>query len=113
MKYPRSRQRSSVRRVAPARERGLKLFCQQLLLLRQCRRSREGAWIEIRTFVGNDALAVCRSREGAWIEMLNLDLPKPIIPVAPARERGLKCRSLAINDLISIMVAPARERGLK
>ena len=32
-------------------------------------RSREGAWIEIDSVTPQANLAACRSREGAWIEM--------------------------------------------
>ena len=35
----------------------------------------------------------CRSREGAWIEITVGDNASLTMPVAPARERGLKSRS--------------------
>ena len=57
-----------------------------------CCRSREGAWIEIRTHVVNTAPPPSRSREGAWIEMLERHYWRTDTFVAPARERGLKYR---------------------
>ena len=54
-------------RVAPARERGLKLM------------------IFILTFT-----LIGRSRKGAWIEMLSILELVYLARVAPARERGLK-----------------------
>ena len=62
-------------------------------------RSREGAWIEIPA----DDLRGCRryrrSREGAWIEILLVLILILILMVAPARERGLKFRLLALHYL--------------
>ena len=76
--------------VAPARERGLKLFgcCSKIV---NFRRSREGAWIEI---------DIC----------INFNSNGNI--VAPARERGLKLSPKVITPPTAT-VAPARERGLK
>ena len=74
-----------------------------------------------------------RSREGAWIEMRNLYRYPVNLPVAPARERGLKSitapathkserrsREGAWIEIkqnaklqAEVEVAPARERGLK
>ena len=44
-----------------------------------------------------DAGEFRRSREGAWIEMSALGLEPMPLTVAPARERGLKCRSSGSN----------------
>ena len=55
-------------KVAPVRERGLKLRMLPILKTLHCRRSREGAWIEIKT----DYIVIRQNR------------------VAPVRERGLK-----------------------
>ena len=57
------------RKVAPARERGLKYHCAMPLQARQGR-SREGAWIEIIQRGVNVMGALSRSREGAWIEIV-------------------------------------------
>ena len=54
------------------------------------RRSREGAWIEMRCTGRRKKKMMRRSRKGAWIEILagnGIDFPKP---VSPGRERGLK-----------------------
>ena len=53
--------------VAPARERGLKSFIQEVV-----------------DFIDS------RSREGAWIEIIGGFVGRLIDYVAPARERGLK-----------------------
>ena len=53
-------------------------------------RSREGAWIEITLSAEIDCEGISRSREGAWIEICIYSTRRDIIPVAPARERGLK-----------------------
>ena len=80
--------------VAPARERGLKWFT-LAQLIRSYSRSREGAWIEILYVMTCTGGGIGRSREGAWIEMAKkLTLCRENQPVAPARERGLKCRFL-------------------
>ena len=75
--------------VAPARERGLK-FARLPLSLRRCRRSREGAWIEMLAVVYFAFCNAGRSREGAWIEMFLPCAVRSVLLVAPARERGLK-----------------------
>ena len=54
--------------VAPVRERGLKLHINKIIL-HSSSRSREGAWIEIRTVFVSPLLTLSRSREGAWIEI--------------------------------------------
>ena len=54
----------------------------------------------------------CRSREGAWIEIAEQSRKQSPIPVAPVRERGLKCTQL-LTSAIYGKVAPVRERGLK
>ena len=56
--------------VAPVRERGLKYLQVQALFLGRKSRSREGAWIEIRTTSRLQNRIKRRSREGAWIEIL-------------------------------------------
>ena len=56
-------------RVAPVRERGLKL--KSVIGIKRARgRSREGAWIEIYRYFREPAPRGGRSREGAWIEIL-------------------------------------------
>ena len=40
-------------------------------------RSREGAWIEIICYPPRPQRSLCRSREGAWIEILTLLLVNP------------------------------------
>ena len=47
-----------------------------------------------------------RSREGAWIEISAIRFFKPLIAVAPARERGLKC---TIQDFLFRKVCRSRE----
>ncbi len=80
----------SIKRVAPARERGLKLMPRSYYPYKQ----------------------PCRSREGAWIEIMTKDMYCIAESVAPARERGLKYSKL--EELVKEgKVAPARERGLK
>ena len=54
--------------VAPARERGLKFILLHFSKV-QTRRSRKGAWIEIRTVASIMSLVKGRSRKGAWIEI--------------------------------------------
>ena len=78
------------KKVAPARERGLKSSLATLPLSKRLSRSRKGAWIEIE-------VAITIRHNSA---------------VAPARERGLKSERQSIVPLED-MVAPARERGLK
>ena len=56
-------------RVAPVRERGLKLQHLLLLISFARRRSREGAWIEIPDARLQRPEYLGRSREGAWIEI--------------------------------------------
>ena len=53
-------------------------------------RSREGAWIEIKSCLGLSVRHFGRSREGAWIEIENYYDNATYITVAPVRERGLK-----------------------
>ena len=53
-----------------------------------------------------------RSREGAWIEIKSHPFPRRSSRVAPVRERGLKYVALQDAELI-VNVAPVRERGLK
>ena len=77
-------------RVAPARERGLK--CRSAGMIPAVKgRSREGAWIEIIKMRIKTTKKKCRSREGAWIEIRLFSSLTLTRPVAPARERGLKC----------------------
>ena len=76
--------------VAPVRERGLKSKHQH-----QYRESRHVAPVRERglklMFLFRSLIRFRRSRKGAWIEMVK-DLLKPLpLPVAPVRERGLKC----------------------
>ena len=54
--------------VAPVRERGLK-YGRMYIGCTARRRSREGAWIEIRLTPEEKQQARSRSREGAWIEI--------------------------------------------
>ena len=56
-------------RVAPVRERGLKLLAVLCSFRRTGGRSREGAWIEITASKRASAACRGRSREGAWIEI--------------------------------------------
>ena len=60
-------------------------------MVKDIRRSREGAWIEIAigSIFGNRS-AKSRSREGAWIEIHGYKTTFDSGYVAPARERGLK-----------------------
>ena len=53
-----------------------------------------------------------RSREGAWIEMKAFIILLTRCQVAPVRERGLKC-GYDENPKNFDKVAPVRERGLK
>ena len=54
------------------------------------RRSRLGAWIEIKYLKYMQAWQRCRSRLGAWIEMCG-GVPTLVgLSVAPVWERGLK-----------------------
>ena len=62
-------------------------------------RSREGAWIEILTILVVCLTVFGRSREGAWIEILKPGIGADFFKVAPARERGLKCQfQMMINQ---------------
>ena len=77
----------------------------------QDRRSREGAWIEIKVSrhqKGRDPVAPARER-GLKSVSARTGTDNT---VAPARERGLKLHSDVTNNFI-LYVAPARERGLK
>ena len=76
------------------------------------RRSREGAWIEIRICLGIGKVTIGRSREGAWIEIIVGGRGALHILVAPVRERGLKFITTQ-SVLKDGQVAPVRERGLK
>ena len=58
------------KRVAPARERGLKSSANQSAHYPKCR-SREGARIEITGLPAVVETVNSRSREGAWIEIPN------------------------------------------
>ena len=78
-----------------------------------CRRSREGAWIEMARTLEGSSPNSGRSREGAWIEMLAQYHFTTALVVAPARERGLKSFRRRVGVGQRINVAPARERGLK
>ena len=80
--------------VAPARERGLKYLYRHNYRYNALGRSREGAWIEISLLQSMIAAFACRSREGAWIEIAKAANRQAQVAVAPARERGLKYRSL-------------------
>ena len=76
--------------VAPVRERGLKYKVLDAGAQEVNGRSREGAWIEITPLIVTKPSLKSRSREGAWIEMcINIFL-RPVVDVAPVRERGLK-----------------------
>ena len=68
MKYPSKDNAVACVKVAPARERGLKL---DFFNLHACTegRSREGAWIEMTAGTTTGAMISGRSREGAWIEI--------------------------------------------
>ena len=68
LKLPPVHSQHSKHLVAPVRERGLKLLRDYHTASVQGR-SREGAWIEIRTVASIMSLVKGRSREGAWIEI--------------------------------------------
>ena len=55
------------------------------------RRSREGAWIEIGVLASLRQTVCSRSRKGAWIEIGRGYQAGTARCVAPVRERGLKC----------------------
>ena len=55
-------------------------------------RSRKGAWIEILLYCNSVIAILSRSRKGAWIEIETSAYTGWTPSVAPARERGLKCR---------------------
>ena len=67
-------QPSTLDRVAPVRERGLKL---QVLKLSR--------WL------------CSRSRKGAWIEIINVRADLTYQQVAPVRERGLKSNGYVVG----------------
>ena len=54
------------------------------------RRSRKGAWIEMKMAMLFPLLLLRRSRKGAWIEIFITDAASSAFNVAPVRERGLK-----------------------
>ena len=70
-------------KVAPARERGLKLRMLSIKISVLLRRSREGAWIEMSIISGALSNSAGRSREGAWIEMLVLALVADAVASLP------------------------------
>ena len=81
-------------------------FLKYVVYSKSRRRSREGAWIEIRNRSTCGIRPYGRSREGAWIEM-PLDVKPPFkAAVAPARERGLKWVSY---PLVKILYSRSRE----
>ena len=55
--------------VAPVRERGLKFLFGLQFINQHTRRSRKGAWIEIKGQAVYTHVCSCRSRKGAWIEI--------------------------------------------
>ena len=65
-------------------------------------------------FIDDEKARVCRrrSREGAWIEIKQSFTTIASSAVAPVRERGLKFNSQRSKKIIT-SVAPVRERGLK
>ena len=79
---------------------------------KQNRRSREGARIEIDEIENTVSPSNSRSREGASIETRAFKISSELATVAPARERLLLVLSLR-QQLQPLPVAPARERGLK
>ena len=99
------------RKVAPARERGLKfvmmLWIKALLKVAPARE--RGLKYEAKYHAAN---SFCRSREGAWIEIRIPEKTRLAARVAPARERGLKSH-VSRKPAKAKNVAPARERGLK
>ena len=76
-----------LRRVAPARERGLKSYVAECINRHYKRRSREGAWIEI-------------FRPARY---------QPELQVAPARERGLKFKQSTKNIWIKLSLPRGSE----
>ena len=80
--------------VAPARERGLKCPQAKSVSVERKSRSREGAWIEIYSNRSLFRSSLRRSREGAWIEIDFASRRSYEAEVAPARERGLKFKSV-------------------
>ena len=97
--------------VAPARERGLKFLLMRILLnLHKVAPARERG---LKSLGGSAPIvAERRSREGAWIEIRQQVEESQQSWVAPARERGLKSHN-GRGDVLMTCVAPARERGLK
>ena len=101
-----------VQRVAPARERGLKLRMLPILKTLHCVAPARERGLKLQEGRKNQGIPG-RSREGAWIEISGADeLANFRRGVAPARERGLKWY-LYLDYSYIITVAPARERGLK
>ena len=76
-------------KVAPARERGLKLLLAALLRLPIVVAPARERGLKCRSFFQQYQLDG-RSREGAWIEINSAARHAATVAVAPARERGLK-----------------------
>ena len=98
--------------VAPVRERGLKCCMIRTSIPTATRRSREGAWIEMRAKKRLCESPLSRSREGAWIEIV-----KPFKFRSGMNGRSREGAWIEIQyvpfPVTRCMVAPVRERGLK
>ena len=104
--------KASCNTVAPVRERGLKYVEPQGWHAPLCR-SREGTWIEIFKAASWESRSACRSREGAWIEIANGS--KNGTKKAPRRSRKgawIEMRPIIASYALAL-VALARECGLK